>query len=940
MKINSYNVRGLPKTKSSLALRADICDILHESDILVCQETWYCNEEIKFLNSIHKDFYGAGVSSRSLADGILHGHAPGGVAILWKKSLNNFVKHLTFPDCNWCNGLEVSLGSKRFIILNVYLPYQCHENEAAFNNCLGMLSAIIDDLDCTCFAILGDWNANLITPSMFSHLVRNFVVDNDLIFSSESMLPRDSFTFVSEAHNSVSWLDYAVCSSDFHAIITDLVIHYAISCEDHIPFSCVLEVDKIPDIDVPEQSASVSRICWDKVSDDNISEYQAIINSEISKLLEASCASHFNCTNLDCSNNEHISALLENYNALVSILISAGTSVFPKKSSHCNSHNVPGWTEFVNDMYQESRAIRKSWVEAGRPMQGTLYETYKSIKAQCKYTIRKVKANEDSIRSDSLASKLLNCDQTSFWKEIKHMNASKVPLPSQIDGVEGAAEIAERWKVHFHNLFNCINDSECTQLDVDLSTIFSDVKVSVTELQEAISTLDHRKSCGSDDIYPQHLLYAPASALNLLTSCFTSMLVHGVLPESLLDVTIIPIIKNKAGNINSIDNYRPIAIASVLSKILEKILLSRLEVFLITTSNQFGFKKKHSTDQCIYLLKEIVQMYSTLNSSVFLCFLDASKAFDRVNHRKLFNLMKVAGIPGYIIRILVFWYSSQRMCIRWGSTHSDFFHVSNGVRQGGILSPYLFCFYVNNLSSHLNSVNTGCIVGNSCINHLMYADDLVLISPSVSGMDELLKGCEEFAAEHDVLFNASKSVSLMYLNSSLKGEKLPPFYLNGAALPISESTKYLGHILNSNQRDDEDIVRQCRTLCASANTLIRKFYMCSPSIKLKLFNAFCAPLYTSHLWWNFHNYVYKRFSTQFNSAIKRLLNYSKFDSTSLICSYYGIRSCQEMLRHFVYKFRLRVQSCPNDLISAFRNSMYYLTSECSKYHVSLLYSTF
>ena len=96
------------------------------------------------------------------------------------------------------------------------------------------------------------------------------------------------------------------------------------------------------------------------------------------------------------------------------------------------------------------------------------------------------------------------------------------------------------------------------------------------------------------------------------------------------------------------------------------------------------------------------------------------------------------------------------MSIRWGSMMSDSFNVSNGVRQGGILSPYLFNIYMNGLSLRLKKHYAGCKMANLIINHLFYADDLALLCPSQRGLQELLEICEKYAHEHDIKFNTKK----------------------------------------------------------------------------------------------------------------------------------------------------------------------------------------
>ena len=105
------------------------------------------------------------------------------------------------------------------------------------------------------------------------------------------------------------------------------------------------------------------------------------------------------------------------------------------------------------------------------------------------------------------------------------------------------------------------------------------------------------------------------------------------------------------------------------------------------------------------------------------------------------------------------------MRVRWGNSTSPDFLVGNGVKQGGIISPILLNIYMDELSMHLNSSGIGGYIRTAFINHLCYADDLCPIDLSSSGMQQLLHICNEYAAEHQLIYNGSKSFSLCFKNS-------------------------------------------------------------------------------------------------------------------------------------------------------------------------------
>ena len=109
-----------------------------------------------------------------------------------------------------------------------------------------------------------------------------------------------------------------------------------------------------------------------------------------------------------------------------------------------------------------------------------------------------------------------------------------------------------------------------------------------------------------------------------------------------------------------------------------------------------------------------------------------------------------------MLKLLLYWYRHQPVYIEWKDSISQPFLISNGIRQGGILSPYLFNVYVDELSGNLNSQHKGCYIGDVCVNHLSYADDMVLMVPNIKVL-QALKTCDSFTSNGDIL-NSSMAV--------------------------------------------------------------------------------------------------------------------------------------------------------------------------------------
>ena len=206
--------------------------------------------------------------------------------------------------------------------------------------------------------------------------------------------------------------------------------------------------------------------------------------------------------------------------------------------------------------------------------------------------------------------------------------------------------------------------------------------VSVTEVLYLLQGLANDKATGMDGLSGESLKFTDPILALLLSISFTCMFKHSYLPVSMLDSVVVPLVKNKNGDLSDKNNYshRQIDLSSTISKVFENIIVHRLEEYLWTTDNQFGFKSGHSTDLCIYALTEFIEYLKRRLSSVYVTFLDASKAFDKINHWVLFNKLLNRGVSIYLVKILCYWYQHQSMYVKWGSTLSSKFQVTNGAR--------------------------------------------------------------------------------------------------------------------------------------------------------------------------------------------------------------------------------------------------------------------
>ena len=317
-----------------------------------------------------------------------------------------------------------------------------------------------------------------------------------------------------------------------------------------------------------------------------------------------------------------------------------------------------------------------------------------------------------------------------------------------------------------------------------------------------------------------------------------------------------------------------------------------------------------STTLCTGTVKNVISRYMHEGTSVFACFLDASKAFNLVNHMT-FNWLIESDFPTHLTRFLLSWYQDQRMCVRWMNSLSDNFPTSIGVRQGGVLSPILFTLYIDDLLGDLQDQGVGCFWDSFFAGAMGYADDIVLLAPSPSALRMMLRCCEDFAFKPGLRFNPSKT-QLIRFSRSLSSSCSARFNFCDQQLSFTDTVTHLGHILQYNLSDGDaklhDMVRK-------ANCLLASFLRVGPLVLTRLFQSYCLSLFGFALWSRSCPALYC-IEVAFNRILRKIWHLLSRSHTCIVHSVAKLESLYNLIFCQSTALMSSASKCPSKLVQS------------------------
>ncbi|XP_073964319.1 uncharacterized protein isoform X2 [Choristoneura fumiferana] len=210
-------------------------------------------------------------------------------------------------------------------------------------------------------------------------------------------------------------------------------------------------------------------------------------------------------------------------------------------------------------------------------------------------------------------------------------------------------------------------------------------------------------------------------------------------------------------------------------------------------------------------------------------------------------------------------------------------------------------------------------VDGVCINNISYADDMVLLSPSIDALKSIAYNVQRYAVAHGLKYNVSKS-ELMVFKAGTKTYSVPPILLSGTSLKTVTKFKYLGHWVTDNLSDNEDIEGERRALAVRCNMLARRFARCARDVKITLFKAFCVSFYSCALWDVLHAEGVQRApcAIQYN-AFRVLMGLPRWCSASGMFADARTNGFAAIMRKRCASLQARLRASPNRIMNVFAN---------------------
>jgi len=749
-------------------------------DILCVQETRWLDAGCIEKDG-HKMYFSGGGQHRNGVGIIVNGAA--------SKAVNGY---LAVSD----RVIMIKLSGKPFdiTIVSAYAPTQDHSDEileqfySEVDECLKHTKAH------EVLFIGGDWNAKVGDKKLYPHVggyglgtqnsrgerMVQMCVENNLVISNTwfQKPKRRLYTWKSPGDLYRNQIDYILVNHRFRNSVTNISTYPgADASSDHNLLVANIKMK----IKIPKKSKYSPKFNVEMLQLDNFrKQFNIEVRNSFSLLSEEAVEQL----------PDTPEGIEQDWNILKNSISEATTKTVPKKGKK----KEKGWmTEDILNKMQE----RKN--KKGTPEYDSVN---KDIKMSCKIA-KEEWYNKMCDRIEELEKEHKIGEMHRHVKVLTDRKRNIDTTSGCIRDADGALlfekdKVASRWVEYIKNLY----DDETRP---EPETIRGDEGPSILkeELIQAIKDMKAGKAPGIDAITTEQLKALDDDNLTILTDLCQQIYLTGYIPSDMKHSSFIKIPKKSKAT--ECSDHRTIALMSHVLKALLKIILNR-NTNLINEEigdTQSGFKNKIGTREGILNLRLVLEKYLEINKKVYLCFIDYEKAFDRVYHQKLMELLKKSRMDGRDQRLIQNLYWNQTASVKLDSEESESFPIKRGVRQGCVISPKLFNWYTEIIFQEADELR-GVNIGGVNYTNLRFADDTVLMAESDTDLQAIVNKVKETSAVFGMKMNVKKTKT-MIVDRERGNNDVANIIVDGKTLEQVDKFVYLGHTITADGTSEVEI---------------------------------------------------------------------------------------------------------------------------------------
>ena len=536
------------------------------------------------------------------------------------------------------------------------------------------------------------------------------------------------------------------------------------------------------------------------------------------------------------------------------------------------------WVSAETDKKLETRKGKKAAINISRTRaaKAKAQEEYTAVDKEVKESIKKDKRDfiEDLARKAEEAAgqgNLRELYQVTRSLAGKFQQSDKPVRDKDGNSLLTKEEQLRRWAEHFKELLN----RPAPEDPPDISPAEADLPINCdkpteTEIREAIRMLRNGKAAGPDEIPAEAIKADLDTAVSVLHSLFGKVWEQGQVPADWREGLIIKL--PKKGDLRECSNYRGIMLLSVPGKVFNRILLERIKkaVDPELRDQQAGFRRNRSCADQIATLRIIVEQSLEWNSPLYVNFIDYEKAFDSVDRETLWKLLRHYGVPEKITNLIRCIYQDMSCKVNHAGQLSESFEVKTGVRQGCLLSPFLFLLVIDWIMKTTTAGRNNGIQWTltTQLDDLDFADDLALLSHNCRQMQEKTSLLETTSARTGLKIHKKKT-EVMRTNATAN----TPITVGGEPVKEVESFVYLGSVIDKQGGTDRDVAARIGKARGAFVTLknIWTAKEISLKTKLRIFNSNVKTvlLYGCETWRTTKKMLH-RIQTFINSCLRRI----------------------------------------------------------------------